>query len=186
MTSEQGGLRDWNVLVTVYEEEFRQACRLLRQFGAIAPSDFHNVITMRVEDPTRFTEALGERIAADPGILNSLSRVVPAALAFDFRDAGEFEEQARIAVRQLVPRLAGCSFHVRMHRRGFRHRISSKDEEQLLDKVILDALEAAGTPGSITFEDPDAIVAIETVGQRAGVSLWTREDMRRYPFLRLD
>jgi tRNA(Ser,Leu) C12 N-acetylase TAN1 len=47
-------------------------------------------------------------------------------------------------------------------------------------------LAAAGTPGSISFDDPDAIVAIESVGQRAGVSLWTREDLRRYPFLRLD
>ena len=64
--------------------------------------------------------------------------------------------------------------------------MSSQEEEQLMDKVLLEALETAGTPGSITFDDPDAIVAIETLGHRAGVSLWTRDDLRRYPFLRLD
>jgi hypothetical protein len=29
-------------------------------------------------------------------------------------------------------------------------------------------------------------VAVETVGTQAGLSLWTREDLKRYPFLRLD
>ncbi len=38
----------------------------------------------------------------------------------------------------------------------------------------------------LAFEDPDALVAIETVGQRAGVSVWTREELRRYPFIRVD
>jgi hypothetical protein len=55
-----------------------------------------------------------------------------------------------------------------------------------LDKVLLEALAQAGTPGQITFDDPDAIVAVETVGNRAGLALWTREDLQRYPFLNLD
>ncbi len=153
---EQSSLRDWNVIITVYEGEFREARRSLYKMGDIAPSDFHNVIMLRVEDSTRFTELLGERVAAEPGILNTLSRVVPVTHAFDFHEAKEFEEQARNTVLQFVPRLAGYRFHVRMYRRGFKHRLSSRDEDQQLDKVILDALEAAGTPGSITFEDPDA------------------------------
>jgi tRNA(Ser,Leu) C12 N-acetylase TAN1 len=73
-----------------------------------------------------------------------------------------------------------------MHRRGFKHRISSHEEECRLGAALLDALDVAGTPGSLSFENPDAIVAIETVGQRAGISLWSREDLERYPFLRLD
>jgi tRNA(Ser,Leu) C12 N-acetylase TAN1 len=43
-----------------------------------------------------------------------------------------------------------------------------------------------GTPARVTFEDPDFIVAVETVGQRAGMSLWSREELQRYPFVRLD
>jgi tRNA(Ser,Leu) C12 N-acetylase TAN1 len=41
-------------------------------------------------------------------------------------------------------------------------------------------------PASIDFQDPDAILAVETVGQRGGLSLWTREQLRTYPFLGLD
>jgi tRNA(Ser,Leu) C12 N-acetylase TAN1 len=177
---------DWNVIVTVYEDEYRAAHHLLREFGHVAASGYHNVLTLRVEDVDEFIRLLGERVKEQPGLLNSLSHVVPAGQAFDFDNAAEFEEKARQAVLQLAPQLAGCRFHVRMHRRGLKEKMSSQEEEQLMDKVLLEALETAGTPGSITFDDPDAIVAIETLGHRAGVSLWTRDDLRRYPFLRLD
>lgn len=70
--------------------------------------------------------------------------MVPAGQGFDFDDAAEFEEQGRL------------------HRRGLKEAMSSQEEEQLMDKVLLDALEVARTPGSITFDDLDAIVAIET------------------------
>jgi tRNA(Ser,Leu) C12 N-acetylase TAN1 len=179
-------LRDWNVLVTVYEEEFREARRLLAEFGEVAATGYHNVMTMRVGDPARFMEDLEERVKAEPGILNSLSHVVPAEITFDFETAEEFEERARAAVLQLVPRLMGLGFHVRIHRRGFKHRLPSQKEEQYLGEVLLDALEAAGSPGSVAFEDVDAVVSIETLDHRAGVSLWTREDLQRYPFLRMD
>ena len=73
-----------------------------------------------------------------------------------------------------------------MHHRGFKGRISSHDEERFLDHLLLEELGKIGNPGHITFEDPDAIVVVETVGQQAGLSCWTREDLQRYPLLRLD
>jgi tRNA(Ser,Leu) C12 N-acetylase TAN1 len=84
-----------------------------------------------------------------------------------------------------VERLKGKSFHVRMHRRGFKGKISTVEEERMLNEVILKALEDLGMPGRLNFDDPDAIVAVETLGQHAGFSLWTREDLKQYPFLRL-
>jgi hypothetical protein len=30
------------------------------------------------------------------------------------------------------------------------------------------------------------VIDLETVGHEAGVSLWTREELERYPFLRVD
>jgi tRNA(Ser,Leu) C12 N-acetylase TAN1 len=89
-------------------------------------------------------------------------------------------------VLRLTPKLAGKSFHVRVHRRGFRRQLSARNEEQQLGAVLFEALEAAGSPATVTFGDPDAIVVIETVGERAGVSLFSREDMQRCPFLRFD
>ena len=55
--------------------------------------------------------------------------------------------------------------------------------EQFLAGLILESLEKRGEPGHVTFEDPDAVLAVETVGGRAGLSLWNREERERYPFL---
>jgi hypothetical protein len=35
----------------------------------------------------------------------------------------------------------------------------------------------------MAFTDPDAILQIETIDGPAGISLWRREDLQRYPFL---
>lgn len=182
----QPRMKDWNVIVTVFEGQFREARKLLKEFGEVAPTDFHDVLVLRADDPARLPDMLAERASREPSVTDIVARVIPVSFTFLFNDAVEFRDHAREAVLRLAPRLAGQRFHVRIHRRGFKHRISSQEEEQHLDGIILDALAAAGAPGSITFEDPDAIVSIESVGQRAGVSLWTREDLRRYPFLRLD
>jgi hypothetical protein len=64
--------------------------------------------------------------------------------------------------------------------------LTSQHEESFLDGVLLEAVAQTGRPGHIAFADPDAIIALETVDNRAGLSLWRREDVQRYPFLRLD
>lgn len=177
---------DWNVVVTVHEEGFKPAKRVLREAGPISTTDYHDVLVMKVADLGIFTNWLAERVAEQPGLLNDISRVVPAAQVFHFHDAEEFARKARQAVLGFVPALAGKSFHVRMHRRGFRHQLSAQEEERRIGAAIFEALEAAGTPAKVAFDDPDAIVVIETVGPRAGISLFTREDMQRCPFLRFD
>ena len=87
---------------------------------------------------------------------------------------------------QWLPKLAGKRFYVRLHRRGFKGILSSPQEERFLDDAILEGLQQAGTHGQIGFDDPDVVIDIETVDNRAGVSLWTREDIRRFAFLRPD
>jgi tRNA(Ser,Leu) C12 N-acetylase TAN1 len=47
-------------------------------------------------------------------------------------------------------------------------------------------MQSEGSTGRIDFEDPDVIIVVETVGQIAGLSLWTREQRRKYSLLRLD
>jgi len=177
---------DWNVVVSVYEDGYKHALRLLQLFGRVKSTDYYNVLVMKVDDTAAFTERLAALVAETPGILNDLSRVVPCEVCFDYESAEAFESKARDIALAWLPKLARSAFHVRMHRRGFRGRLSSQDEERFLDAVLLAALEAAGTPGRITFDDPDAIVSVETVGQRAGLSFWRRDDLERYPFLRLD
>ncbi len=179
-------MNDWNVVVTVHEGGFTEARRLLEKMGPVSRTDFFNVLVMRVEDIPSLLEQLCERLEREPGILNNIARLVPLTHPFNFQSPEVFEKKAMETVSLWVSSLAGKSFHVRMRRRGFKGRLSSMDEERFLDGYLLDALEKAGAPGYLAFEDPDFIIAVESVGTRAGLSLWSRDDLRRYQFLKLD
>lgn len=179
-------MQDWNVVVTVHDGNFARACQLLGLFGKVKRTGFYNVLVMKVEDVAAFQKRLADLAAAVPDILEVIARVVPAADLFDFQSAESFEARAREVALRWAPQLAGRSFHVRLHRRGLKEVLPSQQEERMLDEALLEALERAGSPGRIDFEDPDFILDVETVGQRAGMSLWTREDLHRYPFLKLN
>ena len=46
-------MKDWNVVVSIYQDGFKRALRALREFGPVEPSLYHNVLVMKVDDPTR-------------------------------------------------------------------------------------------------------------------------------------
>jgi tRNA(Ser,Leu) C12 N-acetylase TAN1 len=179
-------MKDWNVVVSVCEGHFPQACKLLEQYGLVEKTDFFNVLVMKVDDLRALLDALRKRMVEDPESLSCVSRLVPVTHTFTFQSPEEFEAKAKETVLTWVPELAGRSFHVRMRRRGFKGRLSSAEEERFLDDILLAALEKAGTIGRVSFEKPDVVIALETVGPKAGLSLWERLDMERYLFLRLD
>lgn len=179
-------MEPWNVVVSVHEKHYQEALALLRTLGRVHRTDFYNVLVVRVDDVDRALDTLSQRLQQEPQVKAWLSRIVPVTTTFVFQSPPEFERQASQAVRQWAPLLAGKSFHIRMHRRGFKGRLSSQDEERFLDRVIIDALAQDGKSAHIDFESPDAIIAVETVGQQAGLSFWTRQQLEAYPFLRLD
>jgi tRNA(Ser,Leu) C12 N-acetylase TAN1 len=65
-------------------------------------------------------------------------------------------------------------------------KLSGQAEERYLDVGILERLRELGRPGRVDFQDPDYVIDVETVGERAGMSLWSRHDLKRFPFLRVD
>lgn len=177
---------EWNVIASTRDGAFQRARKLLADRGAVGTTGYHNVLVVVVDDPMAFAEDLRELMEADPSIRDAIARAAPCTICFNFRSPADFEAKARDAVSTFVPALKGRAFHVRLHRRGFKGKLSSAEEERFVDHVLLDALAAAGAPGRITFDDPDAIIAIETVDNRAGLALWTRDDLRRFPFLKVD
>lgn len=177
---------DWNVVASVNPDRYRGARHLLAGFGEVAGTAYYNVIVLTVPDVAAFAERLRRLYETAPDACNALSRVEPAQWVFTFQSAEEFEREGRAIAVKLAPRLIGKRFHVRMHRRGFKGRLSSQDEERTFDGAILECLAQRGESAEVTFDDPDAIVSVETVDNRAGMSLWSREDLERYPFLRLD
>jgi len=61
--------------------------------------------------------------------------------------------------------------------------LSTPKEERFLDEVLLQASGTAEPRGHIGFDNADFVIHIETVDRRAGLSLWSRADIERYPFL---
>jgi tRNA(Ser,Leu) C12 N-acetylase TAN1 len=177
---------DWNIIVTLPEQTFREARNLLRRWGKVRRTHYYNVLSATVPDPMEFLRDFGASVEASPGLLNFVSHVMPAQRTFNFDSAAEFENRARDIALSWLPLLVAASFHVRLHRRGFKGTLSTPDEERFLDAALLSALAAAGTPGQIEFDDPDRIIQIETVDGRAGMSIWAREELRRFPFLGCD
>jgi len=179
-------MQEWNVVINLNERMPRMAYRKLEFFGPIKRTGFFNVLLMKVDDLPGMLETMKKWTLEDPQSLSFLSRVIPAARTFVFQSAEEFEARAKETVLQWVPALAGKGFHVRMRRRGFKGKLSSLDEEHFLDKALLDATKKTGAQGHITFDNPDAIISVETIGPWAGLSVWGREDLQRYPFIKLD
>jgi tRNA(Ser,Leu) C12 N-acetylase TAN1 len=180
---------DWNVVVTAYDwRGLRSARRLLSRYGEVARTEFHNVLVLKVPDVAAFLDAISAAAEHDASMRNDISRIVPAQATFAFATAAEFEEKARAIACQWAERMAGGSFHVRLHRRtgGSPARLRGQAEERHLGVSILERLSELGQPGRLDFEDPDYVLDIETVGERAGMSLWSRDDLKRFPFLRVD
>jgi len=175
----------WNVVATTYPGSYPEAKRLLRRYGEVSTTEYFNVLLLTVPDVGEFLQELEDHTSRDMTLLNAASKIIPAQESFDFQSPQEFEDKACKALDELIPRLKGCSFYVRMHRRGFKGRLVSPEEERFLDGYILSRLEEARSSGRVTFDDPDAIVTVETVGQRAGLACWSREERQRYPFLNL-
>jgi tRNA(Ser,Leu) C12 N-acetylase TAN1 len=179
-------VKDWNVVVSIYQDGYKRALRALEEYGSVARSPYYNVLVMRAEDPMTLLEAVERRTEESPALYDAISRVAPAMRGFEFQSAAEFVEKAEAIMLEWLPRLAGQSFHVRFHRRGPRHDLRTPDVERLLDDALLEALSQAGTPGKLSFSDPDAVIAIDTVDDRAAISLWSREDLARHRLLRPD
>jgi tRNA(Ser,Leu) C12 N-acetylase TAN1 len=177
---------DWNVVVTTYDREFRTAMRLLRPFGSVAPTDFRNVFVMRVDDVLVFLRSVEQRLLTDASIANSVARISPVTARFDFASAEEFEREALRVAAPWLHALGGSRFHVRVHRRGCKGRLSSQHEEQVLGRHLLQMLEQRGATATVDLDDSDFTIIVETLDRAAGAAIWTRAQLREFQLLRFD
>jgi tRNA(Ser,Leu) C12 N-acetylase TAN1 len=177
---------EWNLIVCTYQDGYRRARRALRELGWAIRSPYHNVIVLAVDDPMAALEVLEKRAAEHPALYDAISRVVPALHSFDFRSAEEFKEKALTTLLDWSAKLGGKTFHVRFHRRGERHDLTTPEIKHFLDDALLEALRKNGVPGAVSFSDPDAVITIDTIDDRAGLGLWSREDLASHHLLRPD
>lgn len=176
----------FNVLVTMAQNgRYGHLLTELANCGEFHKTGYHGVALGKVVAIEEFFETIRQRRGEQCIAFQDVARVVPLQQVFTF-EVDDFPAKLCQALRPWIARLAECRFHVRLERRGLKGQIISPDIEQALDAYILDELIDLGHSASIDFEDPDAVVAIETIGDRCGVGLITRALTQRYNFVRVD
>lgn len=178
--------QDWNVVVTVRDDGYTRVRHALKQLGVVDATSYYNVLVMRVDDIARLLEQLDELIEEDPWVAEDVSRILPVTHTFSFEDSVDFEARAREVIGSWLGELAGRSFHVRMHARGWTESISRHEEEHRLATALVRALDLIGQDGEVAFDDADVVIDVETIAHRAGMAMWTRHQLDEHRFLRID
>lgn len=181
------GLRTppWNVVVTARSGHRRKLRRGLAPLLRLQRSGYRNVLTGLHEDPPMFLESLTVLLAEKPHLEATISRLMTVERSFSV-DAPSFEQQLATEIEPFLERIAGRSYHVRLERRGHKGRIHSKNCEVSLGSHIYERLAGQGFHPVVTFDDPDVIVVVEIIDDRAGIRLLTREDRTKFPLLKTD
>ena len=160
-------MEDWNVIITVFQGGYRRALRVMRQLDPVERSPYHNVLVMKVDDSAALLSAVEIRTRESPALYDTISRVAPAQRTFDFRTCDELLTRAKSVNSEWSPRLAGCRCYARPH----LVECGTTFPLRKWNAVSI----GIGGPASIAFTDPDAIVAVDTIDNRAGLALWTRD-----------
>jgi tRNA(Ser,Leu) C12 N-acetylase TAN1 len=175
----------WNLIVTSRQGAQRRLRRALYRLVGLERSGFRNVLVGHVQDAEAFLAALGELRSARPALDRWLGKAIVVERTFPV-DPATFQARLREEAAGFVDRLAGRSFHVRVERRGHKGVIDSHACEQALGAFLWAALEGRGARPVVDFEDPDAVLVVELIGDTAGLALVTRELRARFPFVKVD
>lgn len=176
---------EFNLVATMASEgRFRHLMEELDLYGDFRRTEFLGVILGQVENVQTFLEEVREKRSRQLIAFQDLGRVIPLDQVFTFH-ADDFVERVCEAIRPYIETLADRRFYVRLERRGFKGRIVSPEAERAIDTFIEEELAGKGKSARIDFEHPDAVVVVETIGDRCGVGLLTRELMERYDFVRV-
>jgi tRNA(Ser,Leu) C12 N-acetylase TAN1 len=175
---------DWNVLATSLEGRRDALLLALRKLGRFRPGGYRNVVIGLVEDRDQFLVRVREALAADGLLPTALAKVVPIETT-TLIDADTAVDTLATAAEPFLDRLAGGSFFVRLERRGLKGRLHSPSVEREVGDRVWIALAARGHTPRVDFTDPDAVLVIETIGDRAGLAVISRELRRSYPFVKV-
>ncbi len=177
-------MEKWNILATAQKRQERYLLRLLNNYGEFRGSGYRDVILGYVADIPAFLEALEGIRREAPQKLRSLGQIVPLEKNFQF-DVADFREMAKEAVSPYIGQLEDSRFFVRVVRRGHKGELSGMEAEKELDGFILKSLEDKGKRAMINIEEFEKMIIIETVENRAGVGLLTRELKEKYPLIKV-
>jgi tRNA(Ser,Leu) C12 N-acetylase TAN1 len=179
-------MKDWNTIVTIYQQGFRRAMRALQKIGPAERTPYYNVLVMKVDEPIVALETVERWTEEQPALYDAIARIAPAESTFEFESPEEFDDRVTSFLLERIPKLARRSFHVRLHHRGPWSGLQTPDAERLFDSFIVAETGKSGAPAHVGFAAPDAVIVIDTIDNRAGIAMWSREDIERHRLLRPD
>jgi len=177
-------MQEWNILATAFWGRGKDALRLLTPHGEFKGSGFKDVLQGYVEDVHLLLDKLELMRQENPDKIISLSQILALERTFTF-NLPDFMDKLKETVLPYVEKVEGKKFYVRVKRRGHKGEMSSLEIEKEISSFIFEKLEEAGKPAQVSFSDPDVIIIVETIANRAGVALVTREMREKYPLIKV-
>jgi tRNA(Ser,Leu) C12 N-acetylase TAN1 len=177
-------MKEWNILATATREQERYLLRFLNDYGEFKGSGFRDVVLGRVEEIDTFLRALEDLHEENPIKLNPLSQIVPLEKTFHF-DLSDFKDKLKEILSSYVDRIENKKFYLRVKRRGHKGEISSLEVEKEVADFIMGSLEKAGKKAQVSFNDPDCILIVETIGNWAGIGFITKEMKEKYSLIKI-
>lgn len=177
-------MEPWNVVVTCRRNAERAALRELRYFGRFRPTGFRDVLIGQIDDRALVFEELGRSKDLRDPIWRAVQRFIPVDVTILFT-LKTFRARLGEAIDAIAPRVPPGPFYVRIERRGHKGEIPTPEVEREMDGRIIAAHQAAGRASRVDFKEFGAVVAVETFRDIAGIGVISREEMEKYPFLRV-
>ncbi|KYH37911.1 MAG: conserved hypothetical protein, containing THUMP domain, partial [Candidatus Hecatellales archaeon B24] len=151
----------------------------IKGMGDFKRTGFKEVLIGEVEN----LEAFLADIEAKPFI--PISRVIPYEEAFHFSPENLLEILKERVGKYVDAVKTGKTFCVRMERRGFKGKLSSKEVEREIGSHLWKLLEERGEKPRVNLEDPDETVIIQTLGNLCLLGLIDKNLKQRHPLVRV-
>ena len=178
-------MHQWNLIVTVTPgpHHVHHVRSSLGHLGHFWLTSFRDVLIGWTDDTETLLQTIADARAMDKAWSHKIGRVIPAQNVFFFT-ADTLTDRLKKAVAPLVEKMQSGRFFFRLERRGMAGEIPSQEVEQMVASHLVSLAHEKGIELATDFEDPDFVVAAETLGTECGVCLLTRELMARFPFVR--
>ncbi len=177
-------MQPWNVVVTCRRNGERGAAKELRFFGRFHSMGYRDVLVGHVGDRVRFCEELRKGSEVRDPVWRYVSRIVPVDEVFSFT-LDTFRERLSGVIDGVADRVPPGPFYVRIERRGHKGEIPTQEVEKEMGGRIISAHERRGHASRVDFKEFRSVVAVETFGDHGGVGIILREEIEKYPFLRV-
>ena len=179
-------LKDWNVVAAVRESQFGPGKFNLDQIGMVGETDFPDILVVRVADPQELLRDLESKLKQESNFFEAIRMIRPVDRQFEFASPEGFRSRALETVLEHADPLRGKTFDVHVMLRGVTEELGPERLRSDLRAALQERLDEAGQNGAVDTDRPERIVSVEAVAKTAGITMWTDEQVDRYPFLALD